>query len=98
MSVAKSSTSFRTWLLLVAAFATFSIGAGFMHAYTVFLVTFIEVFGWSRADVSVAYAVAQFVNGASSPIVGMLVDRMGARRLILAGGCVLTVGLLVSSQ
>ncbi len=88
----------RAWLLLAAAFATFSIGAGFMHAYTVFLVTFIEVFGWSRADVSVAYAVAQFVNGASSPIVGMLVDRMGARRLILAGGCVLTVGLLVSSQ
>jgi MFS family permease len=88
----------RAWLLLAAAFATFSIGAGFMHAYTVFLVTFIEVFGWSRADVSVAYAVAQFVNGASSPVVGLLVDRIGARRLILAGGCVLTVGLLVSSQ
>jgi MFS family permease len=88
----------RAWLLLAAAFATFSIGAGFMHAYTVFLVTFIEVFGWSRADVSVAYAVAQFVNGASSPLVGLLVDRIGARRLILAGGCVLTVGLLVSSQ
>jgi MFS family permease len=88
----------RAWLLLAAAFATFSIGAGFMHAYTVFLVTFIEVFGWSRAKVSVAYAVAQFVNGASSPLVGWLVDRLGARRLILMGGCVLTVGLLVSSQ
>jgi MFS family permease len=86
------------WLLLAAAFATFSIGAGFMHAYTVFLVTFIEAFGWSRAEVSVAYAVSQFVNGASSPIVGLLVDRLGARRLILTGGCVLTVGLLLSSQ
>jgi MFS family permease len=88
----------RAWLLLAAAFATFSIGAGFMHAYTVFLVTFIEAFGWSRAEVSVAYAVSQFVNGASSPIVGLLVDRLGARRLILTGGCVLTVGLLLSSQ
>ncbi len=88
----------RTWLLLAAAFATFSIGAGFMHAYTVFLVTFIEVFGWTRAQVSVAYAVSQFVNGASSPLVGFLVDRLGARRLILMGGSVLTVGLLVSSQ
>ena len=98
MSDAAPTPSLRSWLLLGAAFATFSIGAGFMHAYTVFLVTFIEVFGWSRAEVSVAYAVAQAVNGISSPIVGLLVDRLGTRRLILIGGTVLTVGLLISSQ
>ena len=69
-----------------------------MHAYTVFLVTFIEVFGWSRAQVSVAYSVGQFVSGFSSPLVGWLVDRLGPRRLILLGGCLLTAGLLVSSQ
>jgi MFS family permease len=69
-----------------------------MHAYTVFLVTFIDVFGWSRAEVSVAYAVAQAVNGISSPLVGWLVDRLGTRRLILIGGTVLTAGLLASSQ
>ncbi len=88
----------RAWLLLGAAFATFSIGAGFMHAYTVFLVTFIDAFGWTRAEVSLAYAMSQFVNGASSPLVGLLVDRLGTRRLILIGGCVLTIGLLISSQ
>jgi hypothetical protein len=49
-----ATTNRRAWLLLAAAFTTFSIGAGFMHAYTVFLVTFIDVFGWSRAEVSVA--------------------------------------------
>jgi len=88
----------RTWLLLGAAFATFAVGAGFMHAYTVFLVTFIQVFGWTRAEVSVAYAISQFVNGVSSPIVGMLVDRLGARRLVLMGGVVLAVGLIASSH
>ncbi|MDR3539006.1 MAG: MFS transporter [Acetobacteraceae bacterium] len=86
-----------TWLLLGAAFLTFSIGAGFMHAYTVFLVAFIEAFGWSRADVSVAYAVGQLVTGASSPLVGILVDRLGPRRLVLVGGCVLAAGLLASA-
>ena len=98
MSAVQSSPSFRSWLLLAAAFATFSIGAAFMHAYTVFLVTFIEVFGWTRAQVSIAYAVAQAVNGFSSPFVGWLVDRLGTQRLILIGGTVLTAGLLVSSQ
>src|ERR1700693_369944 len=88
----------RLWVLLGAAFLTFSVGAGFMHAYTVFLVTFVEVFGWSRAQVSIAYSVAQFVSGCSSPLVGWLVDRLGPRRLILIGGVMLVLGLLASSQ
>ncbi|HVY15670.1 MAG TPA: MFS transporter [Rhodopila sp.] len=98
MSATETSPSLRSWLLLAAAFTTFSIGAAFMHAYTVFLVTFIEVFGWTRAQVSIAYAVAQAVNGISSPFVGWLVDRLGTRRLILIGGTVLTLGLLISAH
>ena len=97
MSDLKSLSKMRLWLLLAAAFGTFSIGAGFMQAYTVFLVTFIEAFGWSRAEVSLAYAVSQIVNGISSPLVGWLVDRLGPRRLILIGGSLLTVGLLANS-
>ena len=88
----------RLWILLGAAFVTFSIGAGFMHAYTVFLVTFVEVFGWSRAQVSVAYSVGQAVSGFSSPLVGWLVDRLGPRRLILMGGVMLAAGLLLNSR
>jgi MFS family permease len=97
MSDLKPLSSIRLWLLLAAAFGTFSIGAAFMHAYTVFLVTFIQVFGWSRAEASVAYSVSQIVNGVSSPLVGWLVDRLGPRRLVLIGGTLLTVGLLANS-
>jgi MFS family permease len=98
MRTARSSVPARLWLLLAAAFATFSIGAGFMHAYTVFLVTFIDVFGWSRAQVSLAYSVSQIVSGISSPLVGWLVDRLGPPRLILMGGVLLTAGLLATSR
>jgi MFS family permease len=97
MSDFKPFSSLRLWLLLAAAFGTFSVGAGFMHAYTVFLVTFIDVFGWSRAEVSLAYSVSQIVTGVSSPLVGWLVDRLGPSRLILMGGAVLTAGLLASA-
>jgi MFS family permease len=90
-------SNLRLWLLLAAAFGTFSIGAGFMHAYTVFLVTFVEVFGWSRAEVSLAYSVSQIVSGVSSPLVGWLVDRLGPPRLILMGGALLTIGLLANA-
>jgi MFS family permease len=97
MTDLKPLSSHRLWLLLAAAFGTFSVGAGFMHAYTVFLVTFIDVFGWSRADVSLAYAVSQIVTGVSSPLVGWLVDRLGPSRLILMGGALLTAGLLANA-
>ncbi len=97
MSDTKSLTSTRLWLLLAAAFGTFSIGAGFMHSYTVFLVTFIEAFGWSRAQVSLAYSVSQVVTGVSSPLVGWLVDRLGPPRLILMGGVLLAIGMAANS-
>jgi MFS family permease len=98
MSDLKPLSNTRLWLLLAAAFGTFSIGAGFMHAYTVFLVTFVEAFGWSRAQVSLAYSVSQIVNGISSPLVGWLVDRLGPPRLVLMGGTLLTVGLLANAR
>jgi MFS family permease len=85
------------WLILGGAFIAFTIGAGMMHSYTVFLVAFIEVFGWSRGETSIAYSVSQLVAGGSSPLVGTLVDRLGPRRLLLLGGGLLVLGLAGSA-
>src|SRR5690349_23223160 len=85
------------WLLLAAAFVTFAVGAACMHSYTVFLVAFIEAFGWTRGESSIAYSVSQMISGATSPLVGILVDRLGPRRLVLIGGFLLAVGLIASS-
>ena len=84
-------------LLLAAAFITFAVGAACMHSYTVFLIAFIEAFGWTRGEASIAYSVSQLVTGATSPAVGFLVDRLGPRRLVLIGGCLLAAGLVASS-
>jgi MFS family permease len=85
------------WLLLAAAFIIFAVGAACMHSYTVFLIAFIEAFGWSRGESSIAYSVSQLVTGATSPLVGALVDRLGPRRLILMGGFLLAAGLLATA-
>ena len=84
--------------MLAAAFVTFAVGAACMHAYTVFLIAFIDAFGWTRAEASIAYAVSQMVSGATSPLVGVLVDRLGPRRMVIIGGALLSAGLLASSQ
>jgi len=69
-----------------------------MHSYPVFFVAFLADFGWSRAQTSIAYSVSQFLTGLSSPGVGVLVDRVGPRRLVLLGGILLTAGLALSAR
>src|SRR5262249_48583453 len=68
-----------------------------MHSYAVFLLAFLPDFHWSRAEASIAYSTSQLVAGASSPLVGTLVDRLGPRRLVLLGGACLALGLLGSA-
>jgi MFS family permease len=87
----------QSWAMLGGAFAAFTVSAGIMHSYAVYLLAFIEEFGWSRAETSVAYSVSQLVAGGSSPLVGMLVDRLGPRRMLLLGGALLVIGLAASA-
>src|SRR4051794_31633425 len=94
----KPSSARRPWLILAGAFLVFTVGASVMHSYTVFLLAFIDDFGWTRAESSLAYSVGQLVGGFSSPLVGGMVDRFGARRMILLGGALLTLGLVGSAQ
>ena len=86
-----------SWLVLAAAFATFAISAAMMQSYTVYLVTFIEVFAWTRAQSSIPYSVSQIASGLSAPLVGALVDRLGSQRLVLLGGVLLAAGLIGSA-
>ena len=86
-----------SWVLLGASFVTFMVSSACMQSYTVFLVAFIEAFGWSRGESSIAYSVSQLIGGLTSPLVGILVDRLGPQRLVLIGGVLLALGLLASS-
>jgi MFS family permease len=83
--------------MLGGAFVAFTISAALMHSYPVYLVAFIEEFGWGRAETSIAYSVSQLVGGVSSPLVGVLVDRLGPRRLLLFGSLLLVLGLAASA-
>jgi MFS family permease len=99
---ARSSAAARpgrsAWMLLAGSFAAFTVGAGLMHSYAVFLVAFIQAFAWSRAETSIPYSVSQLVAGVSSPLVGAMVDRLGPQRLLLLGSFFLILGLIASAH
>lgn len=85
------------WLIVAGGALSFAVSAGLMHAFTVFFVAFLDEFGWSRADASLAYALSQLVNGVSAPLVGAAVDRYGPRSLVLGGSAILAVTLAASA-
>jgi predicted MFS family arabinose efflux permease len=72
---------------VVASLATIlclSAGLGF-YSLGVFVVPFEEEFGWSRGQVSLGIAMATVVSGVMGPLVGLAVERFGARRLLVVG-------------
>lgn len=97
MLTARSSRLFYGWIIVAGAFLSFAVSAGILHSFTVFFVAFLDEFGWSRADASLAYALSQLLIGVSAPLIGVAVDRFGPRRLVLLGGTVLAIGLAASA-
>jgi MFS family permease len=70
------------WLILAVA-------SGLFFAFPVFFVALLEEFRWSRGATAAAFSIGSVVQGLLSPLVGMLVDRLGPKRVMLAGGCLL---------
>lgn len=65
---------------------TLGLVYGVWYSYSVFLVALLREFGWSRSVLAGAFSVFTVVHGAANPIIGILCDRFGARRLVILGG------------
>ena len=78
---------------LAATFVTLGFAYGIWYSYSVFLVALLGEFGWSRSLVAGAFSVFVLVHGLAAAPLGWLGDRLGPRRLTLAGGLVLAAGL-----
>ncbi len=81
-----ASQVFYGWSVVasLAAILLLSAGLGF-YSLGVFVVPFEEEFGWSRGEVSLGIATATVVSGVMGPLVGLAVERLGARPVLAAG-------------
>jgi MFS family permease len=80
-----------------ATFVTLGLAYGVWYSYSVFLVALLREFGWSRSVLAGAFSVFTLVHGLASAPLGVLADRFGPRRLVLAGGVLLALALLLDS-
>ena len=83
---------------VAVSFVTLGVVYGVWFAYAVFLVALVEDMGWSRSLTAGAISVLSLVHGLSGPVIGNLIERIGARRVISLGGVIFTAGMLLTSQ
>src|ERR1700683_671842 len=88
----------RGWPIVGALFATMFLIWGPVNAGGVFFLPVIKHFGWSRGFLSLLVATAQLAAGLSSPAVGWLMDRSGARQVMIAGASRVALSFVALSR
>jgi MFS family permease len=71
--------AFYGWRIVGGAFLICFVSGGLFSTATVFLKAFTSEFGWSRGEVSGAFALGIVVAGFAAPLWGRIADRRGAR-------------------
>ncbi len=73
------------WTLILAAAIGFSFTAVTTASTGLFMKPLSDEFGWSRTLVSSGVSITAILTFVFSPLFGMLIDRIGTRRMVLPG-------------
>jgi len=90
---------FYGWYIVAACFiiALYMSGTVF-YGFTAIFEPIAEEFGWSYTSISIAASIRGLEAGLLAPVVGIMVDRWGPRRLIFGGVLCIGLGLLLLSR
>ena len=95
----KQSKIFYGWIIVGAAVVIVLYTGGIVHfGFTAVFEPIAAEFGWSYAQVSLAFSLRGFEMGLLAPLIGVLVDRLGPRKLILGGSLLICAGFLLLSR
>jgi MFS family permease len=86
------------WVLLICGGIALSIAAGTRHSFGLFLQPMTVDLGWDRQTFAYALAVQNLVYGIAQPFTGMVADKFGAARVLVAGALLYMVGLILMAN
>jgi len=89
---------FYGWVVVGASALIVCIGMGALFSLGVFLKPMADTMGWSRGAISSVALLNWIAMGLGSFVWGALSDRIGTRGVAVAGGLLLGLGLVLSSQ
>ncbi|MBW2030808.1 MAG: MFS transporter [Deltaproteobacteria bacterium] len=86
------------WIVLACFLFGFYVSGTIMMGFTAFFEPIVEEFGWSYTQISLGASLRGLELGLLAPLVGFLVDRFGARRLLFSGSLFIAAGFLLLAK
>jgi sugar phosphate permease len=86
------------WVVFALATIALLAGGTMTYGYSTLVEPLEDEFGWSRTVIGGAASVGAVVGGLTAPVVGYLVDRLRAPRLLVAGVLIMAAGFVCLSQ
>jgi predicted MFS family arabinose efflux permease len=84
------------WLVLLAAAGTFALTMGVRQTMGLFLGPLNTATGLGLGQISLAFAFGQLFWGVTQPMAGIMADRVGAGRVLLAGIALVALGTFIT--
>ena len=82
------------WVVVSVLAVTLTIASGARFLFGVVLKPVSEEFGWDRAQLTGAVLLAMIVLSICQPVIGILVDRVGPKKILVTGLALLGVSLI----
>ncbi len=93
---ARSKRIFYGWWIVAAGFLINAFGIGtFFYGFSTFFNPMIAEFGWSRTLMSGVFSLSRLEGGIEGPVAGWLIDKFGARKLLLIGVAIAGIGFII---
>ena len=86
------------WIVSASFFIAAYIAGAIFYGFTAIFEPIANELGWSHTQISLASSLRGLEVGLLAPIIGILVDRWGPRRLIFSGAIVIAGGLIFLSR
>ena len=86
------------WIVVLTLIITSSTSAPVFAGVGVWIDSLEQHFGWSRTQLAIAFSLGQLEASIAGPIVGILVDRIGAKKVIFTGISLIGIGFILLSQ
>jgi MFS transporter, OFA family, oxalate/formate antiporter len=85
------------WTQLVLGIICMASVANLQYAWTLFVLPIEKTFGWSKAEIQVAFTLFILFETWLVPVEGWIVDRIGPRVMVLVGGVTAFVAWFINS-
>jgi OFA family oxalate/formate antiporter-like MFS transporter len=86
------------WIQLILGIICMASVANLQYGWTLFVLPITQKFGWSKAEIQVAFTIFILLETWLVPFEGWIVDRIGPRWMVLAGGVGTFLAWFINSQ